>query len=146
MKPFTDVTRETYGRKGSEFIAQAGKGFAISQFKTTKAGVDIPATPKQWGAWRAYFIRIGYPCAWMDRQRVVTVPAEWPHLFDANATVEQDKETAEDFYREHVARAEASKRKAKGNDLFEKGAERDAVAIARQFRDEAGKDDLGFKL
>ncbi|TXH51317.1 MAG: hypothetical protein E6Q97_18660 [Desulfurellales bacterium] len=146
MKPFTEITAETYARRGSEFIAQAGKGFAISLYASRKAGQDLPATPKQWGAWLAYFRSKGIPYAWMARQRVVTVPAEWPHQFDADATAEGDKEAAEDFYREHAAREEARKRRAKGNDLFETAGAADAKTMAARFRDEAGKDDLGFKL
>ena len=147
MKPFTDITPETYAKRGSEFIGMAGKGFAISLYATKRAGQDVPATPKQWGAWRAYFVRKGIPFAWMDRQRVVTVPTEWPHQFDAGETLDRDKEVAEDFYREHAARQAARKRKAEGDaDLFDDGKPADAKAMAAQFRNEAGKDDLGFKL
>ncbi len=67
--------------------------------------MDYHANPRQFGAWRAYFKARRIPTHFMDRQgqagKPWTVPAEWPHEFDADASVQADHEAGERFMRNY---------------------------------------------
>lgn len=91
------VTSETYHAKAKAFIlANGNQGVVVAREPSAKAE---KATPRQWGAWLAYFRKIGkkgYP-ELMGRLGYFIVPAEWPHLFDGNATVQGDNSVADAF-------------------------------------------------
>lgn len=96
------VTRENYQEVGSAFIGMFGS--AIIALKDGTSGSEVwAATPRQWGAWRAYFKTRGITTRFMDdrgRQgKSWTVPAPWPHEFDADATVQGDMQAADIFAR-----------------------------------------------
>jgi hypothetical protein len=97
----SNVTRENYTSKASDFVKVAGEGFIIALREGKVQNLDYDATPKQWGAWRAYFVARKINTAFMDKQgndgKPYTVPAEWPHLFDADATVQDDYAAGEYF-------------------------------------------------
>ena len=63
------------------------------------------ATVQQWGAWRAYFKERGIKITFMDHQgqagKSWTVPAQWPHEFDSEATVQGDYEAGAAFARNY---------------------------------------------
>lgn len=85
------VTKDNYGEKGSKFIELNGKkGFVISRHGAQKGKDVFAPTLKQWAAWRRYFVGKGIDVRWFDTRDYYTVPAEWPHLFDAEATVAGD--------------------------------------------------------
>jgi hypothetical protein len=97
------VTGETYARLGSQFIQARGHGFVIAKrnipAKRDGDGEDVKATPRQWGAWLAYLAHIGYRNNHLLKADYWTVPAEWPHLFDASASVVDDYQAADDYER-----------------------------------------------
>ena len=100
----TGVTGKNYGDKGSAFImANPDRCFTIkrqSYEKRDESGHFVKPTAEdilKWGAWRAYFIRIGYSVHRFDKCDYYTVPASWPHEFDAEATVAADYVAGEQF-------------------------------------------------
>lgn len=115
-----NVTAENYLAKSKAFLAVNGDGFLIGLRNGICQGVHFSSTPKQWGAWRAYFIARKIGVRFMDRRgktgECYTVPAEWPHLFDASSTVQEDYEIGEAFmanYRpENSHYADAATRRA----------------------------------
>ena len=105
------VTRENWPLIARQFIGANG-GFVLGLEAGEVQGVPIPQTPRQWGAWRAYFKKKGIPTTFMDAKAKATaenrtsvnphcwtVPAEWPHMFDAEATVQEDHEAGNWFMR-----------------------------------------------
>lgn len=88
-----DVTEENYQHVGSAFIGMFG-GAIIALADGRRNDLDWKATPKQFGAWYAYFKRKGIETKFMMEQgrkgNPWTVPAPWPHEFDADATVQED--------------------------------------------------------
>jgi hypothetical protein len=93
------------------FIGAYG-GFVIGLEEGELQGVSIPQAPRQWGAWRAYFKKRGIKTTFMDAKVLATaanklgvnphcwtVPTEWPHMFDADATVQEDHEAGNLFMR-----------------------------------------------
>lgn len=97
------VTPDNFAELAKAFMGSAKKSFAISVRDRIVEGIEIPATPRQWGAWRAWRVARGLPVAFMDMQakanKAWTVPAEWPHEFDAGATVQGDNEAGDRFLR-----------------------------------------------
>lgn len=101
----TGVTGENYGDKGHAFIvANAGKTAVVLQRASSRlrdaAGDPLALTPeriRQWGAWLAYFGRIGYNTRFMRQRDFYTVPAAWPHEFDAEATMLGDYAAGDDY-------------------------------------------------
>jgi hypothetical protein len=99
------VTAENYTALAKGFM-EAGGG-AVLALKET--GIDgetrYEATPRQWGSWRAYFKAKSIKTNFMDMQAKAgkpwTVPAPWPHEFDAEATVQADHEAGESFMRNY---------------------------------------------
>jgi hypothetical protein len=101
-----NVTAENFSSLGKSFIAlNDGKCYSISLKGWSMHGVQQPPNPRAWGAWRGYFISKNIPIAFMDKQakwgNPWAVPAEWPHLFDADRTIPDDHEDAEKFLRDH---------------------------------------------
>ncbi len=98
------VTAENYGDLGRNFIKAKGSGFIVAQRDSAKrldGGDTIKATPPQWGAWLSYLKRIGYKTEFMLSRDYFTVPAEWPHLFDVEATVIEDNAAADVWQNHH---------------------------------------------
>lgn len=97
------VTGEAYARLGSQFIQAHGHGFVIAKrnipAKRDGDGEDVKATPRQWGAWLAYLARIGYRNNHLLKADYWTVATEWPHLFDAAASIADDYQAADDYER-----------------------------------------------
>jgi len=93
------VTADNYPAKAKAFIlAHGNQGFVVANRPTATTHVSA-VTLRQWGAWLSYFRSIGkkgYP-ELMERQGYFTVPAEWPHLFDADATVQGDNQAADGY-------------------------------------------------
>lgn len=102
---------ETYLTMGKAWIATKG-GFVLGLEEGECQGVRFGQSPRQWGAWRAYFRERGIKTTFMDakilatannRQTVnphcYTVPTEWPHEFDSEATVQGDHEAGNWFMR-----------------------------------------------
>lgn len=96
------IDAASYCKLTKAMIAERG-GFVLGLAEGELQGVIIPQTPRQWGAWRAYFRERGIPCSFMDAKAKATaenrlgknphcwtVPTEWPHEFDAEATVQGD--------------------------------------------------------
>lgn len=92
-EPITGVTAENYTALAKAF-AQANGGSTVCLQDRTEHGVSIPADPRRWGAWRAYLRSIGMPVRFMDAGgalgRIVSVPAAWPHQFDAKRIRAED--------------------------------------------------------
>ena len=105
------INAETYLKLGGAMIKEKG-GFVLGLEEGECQGVKIPLTPRQWGAWRAYFKERSIPTAFMDAKAKATadnkltvsphcwtVPTEWPHEFDSEATVQGDHEAGNWFMR-----------------------------------------------
>jgi hypothetical protein len=97
-----DVTSANYQELGNSFGQD--NGFAMIALADGKdRSVEWTASPPQWGAWHAYFRHRKIPTQFMTRHgqagKCWTVPAEWPHLFDSDATVQGDQQAADFFMR-----------------------------------------------
>lgn len=105
------MTPETYAKVGKAWIDTKG-GFVLGLAEGEWQGVKFPQTPRQWGAWRAYFRERGIKTAFMDTKAKATaeskasvnphcwtVPTEWPHEFDTEATVQGDHAAGNLFMR-----------------------------------------------
>lgn len=105
------INAETYKKLGGAMIREKG-GFVLGLAEGECQGVKIPQTLRQWGAWRAYFKERDIPTAFMDAKAKATaenklvknphcwtVPTEWPHEFDSEATVQGDHEAGNWFMR-----------------------------------------------
>jgi hypothetical protein len=99
-----DVTGLNYGTKGSAFIAANPDKTTVivrqNSSKTDEAGNRYEVTPeglRQWGAWYAYLKAKGYNTSLMAKRDYWTVPAPWPHLFDAEAQIGADHLAADAF-------------------------------------------------
>jgi hypothetical protein len=85
------VTASTYVAQAKAYITAAGEPFTIA--RTDKVAHGVGATPEQWGAWRAFFVRIGMPARFLrlfDSHDTWATPSEWPHHFSDAATLEGD--------------------------------------------------------
>ena len=107
------INPESYLKLGKAWIETKG-GFVLGLEEGECQGVKFEQTPRQWGAWRAYFKERGIPTAFMDAKAKATatnkqtvnphcwtVPTEWPHEFDSEATVQGDQEAANWFMRNY---------------------------------------------
>jgi hypothetical protein len=105
------INAETYKKLGAAWIETKG-GFLLGLEEGECQGVKFPQAPRQWGAWRAYFKERDIPTAFMDAKAKATaankqsvnphcwtVPTEWPHEFDSEATVQGDHEAGNWFMR-----------------------------------------------
>lgn len=84
------VTAENYAELAKPFI-EAGMSRMICRLP------NPPDTRRQWGAWLAYFLKHRIPARMMGLIDQIMVPAEWPHMFDARATVQHDNRCGEAF-------------------------------------------------
>ena len=105
--PFTGVTPENYRDLGNAFLASGRKPFTIARaqckvFSEHAEVTEIEPTIRQWGAWLAYFLRKRIHQQLMATRDWFTVPAEWPHLFDVEATVIQDHLAGDAFQKHFV--------------------------------------------
>jgi hypothetical protein len=93
-----DVNATNYEDKAKAFmklnVGENGKlGFMIStENRMLMHGDRLIETLHEWGAWRAYFVRLGLRLTLisMDRRGYWMVPAQWPHQFAASETAEVD--------------------------------------------------------
>lgn len=105
------MTPEAYLAMGKAWIATKG-GFVLGLEAGECQGVAFGQSPRQWGAWRAYFKERGIKTTFMDAKALATaankqtvnphcytVPTEWPHEFDSEATVQGDHEAGNWFMR-----------------------------------------------
>lgn len=106
------VTKDNYASLASAFIGQNEGGFVIALRPMKKQGEDFSASVKQFGAWHSWLKSLGYQTKLMDDRGYYTVPAEWPHLFSTEATVQVDMRVGEQFEREWRA-SEAQQRAPK---------------------------------
>lgn len=96
-----NVDKDNYAKLGSDFIALNEHGFMIVRDEKHVLK-DFPVTARQWCAWLAYFGAKGIKnCA--EKLGRYTVPAEWPHMFDADWTIADD-ERAGGYYRPQIER------------------------------------------
>lgn len=96
--PVAGVTAETYATKALAFMqANGGAGFVICIRQRQIGAETFPARPRQWAAWVSYFRRLGKRVWCAESQGHYTVPAEWPHEFDAAATMQGDYAAADAF-------------------------------------------------
>lgn len=117
MDPRNEISRKFridaagYTKLAGQRIRERG-GFVLGLAEGECQGVEIPFTPRQWGAWRAYFKARGIRTTFMDSKAKATaenkltknphcwtVPTEWPHEFDSEATVQGDHEAGNLFMR-----------------------------------------------
>lgn len=101
VEPLKGITAENYSELGKAFIGAHGHGFVIIRDKAW-ATHDYPHTPREWGAWMAYFKSRRIPTLVFDQKGKGTVPARWPHEFDATWREEVDERSA-DVYEADVA-------------------------------------------
>lgn len=115
------VTKENFSELAATFAElNGGTCFGVCLKDWVLERELMSATIPQWGAWRAYRKRRKMGVAFMDQRaregKPFTVPAEWPHLFDSDATVQDDYEIGEMFrqnYRpENHHMADAASRQA----------------------------------
>lgn len=108
------ITADTFTETAITLVEvrrKAGKeaGAVIALNKGTKGGVDFDPQIGPWGAWRAYWKRMGHKglVRFMDscggnKDFCLTVPMLWPHEFDMEqANVQDDHERAEAFRRNY---------------------------------------------
>jgi hypothetical protein len=115
--PVRGVTSENFVRLGKAFIAANGdKGFiiALRPYPGWPAGEKFIPTPRQWGAWMVYWVRLEYKTKAMQERGYATTPSEWPHEFDAHATIQGDHLCADAFEREWRNEREARAFQAAG--------------------------------
>lgn len=86
------VTSSSYGALAKGYIeGRGGTGFLIAPMrKPTRGGGIAEKTTDEWGAWLAYFFKIGHPTKTLEAQGYYTVPAQWPHQFDVNQNPDTD--------------------------------------------------------
>lgn len=114
-----NVTAENWQQVGSAFIGAFG-GAIVALADGKSMDLEWKANPRQWGAWRAYMAKRKISTKFMDARgkegKCWTVPAGWPHEFDADATVQDDHDAANWFMRnyrpERLDLASAAKRAA----------------------------------
>ena len=105
------MNSETYLKLGKAWIAERG-GFVLGLEDGECQGVKFTQSPRQWGAWRAYFKERDMKTTFMDAKaqataankltvnpHCFTVPTEWPHEFDSEATVQGDHAAGNLFMR-----------------------------------------------
>ena len=79
--PQSGITCHNFIEIGKAFMyAQDNSGFVIAR----EAGHDYPVTLREWGAWMAWRKSKNLSRKFADKQGYYTVPARWPHLFDAD--------------------------------------------------------------
>ena len=101
--PVDGVTAASYPALAKGYEEGRGSvGFMIApKTTTTRHGGIAAKTTDEWGAWLAYFIKIGKSTKFMESQGYYTVPAQWPHQFDVNQSPDTDYAEAA-AYRKHM--------------------------------------------
>ncbi len=97
VEPVRGVDKENYATLGKAFIiANEGTGFFIVR-DAIWATSEFPHTPREWGAWMEYLDskRISRRVFYAKGQG--TVPAQWPHQFDADWLPGNDEQAADIF-------------------------------------------------
>lgn len=97
------VTAASYAALAKGFMeGKGGVGFIIAPKQTALRGGGFAAkTIDEWGAWLAYFMRLGVKTKFMEDLGYYTVPAQWPHQFDINQNPDTDYAEAA-AYRKHL--------------------------------------------
>lgn len=102
------VTGGNYVDKVREFIgANNGRGFMVStEARSLIHGDKLVQTLHEFGAWRAYFGRLGLriKIAHMDHRGYYMVPTQWPHEFAVGETSGIDYSAGNAFATEHQNR------------------------------------------
>jgi hypothetical protein len=93
------ITAENYLAYAKAF----GRTFLVALANGKYQGVEYSYSAKQWGAWLAFFKRIGLKHGFMDRREFWQVPAEWPHEFDPLSSIQGDYEAGQAFERRWLA-------------------------------------------
>lgn len=97
----SNVTKDNYLSKANDFLKMNGGGFLIALKAGKNQGVEYDETPRQFAAWWGYYQKREIGVKFLRRQmrdgKCYTVPAEWPHLFDSDATVQVDYQAGEYF-------------------------------------------------
>lgn len=93
------VTATSYGALAKGYMeGRGGSGFLISPKQQAMPGGGFTAkTIDEWGAWMAYFTKIGRQTKFMEDKGYATVPAQWPHQFDLNQNPDTDYGEAEAY-------------------------------------------------
>lgn len=92
------VMAENYRDLGRSFMgSRGGSGFVIATENGKWQGVAYSQTLRQWGAWLAFFRSRKIPHSAMLNREFYTVPAEWPHEFTTDATVQEDHRLGDAF-------------------------------------------------
>lgn len=98
--PVRGVTEANFTALGKAYIgSNGGKGFiiALRPYPGFPADEKFIPKPRQWGAWMAYWARLKYKHKAIMLRGYATTPAEWPHEFDAGATIQGDHAAADVF-------------------------------------------------
>lgn len=108
--PTSPVTKENYYARATAFME-------VRADADGKLGVmlDKLQHPAKWAAWLAYFRshRIN-KCGYMKKQaKTYMVPAEWPHVFDAEATMTADHLAADQASRERAGEEQHTRERRK---------------------------------
>lgn len=86
------VTKDTLTAKAKVFVEMgSGEWQAVGRPCDATNGEN---RTKEFGAWLAYFDGLGMPTRWFEGREAITVPARWPHLFDAEREVQTDYSAA----------------------------------------------------
>jgi hypothetical protein len=101
------ITGENFTEVAKAFLVSRKAGAVIALAEGKKGGTEFTAQVGPWGAWRAYWKRIGFKqmVSWMDRygstpNACLTVPTLWPSEFDmVQANVQDDHQAGEAFRR-----------------------------------------------
>jgi hypothetical protein len=102
----TDVNCDNWVYLREQFMDfNGGKGFFLTLKPRWVHGELQRSSIRQWGAWRAWFKSKKISTVWMDavakgagKHGGFSVPAEWPHMFDMQATLVGDHIAGNAFY------------------------------------------------
>lgn len=86
------VTKDNLTAK-AKAVVELGSGEWISVGKPCEA-TNGENRMREFGAWVAYFEGLGLPTRWFEGREAITVPARWPHMFDAEREVQVDYNAA----------------------------------------------------
>lgn len=96
-RPIEGVTGDNFVKKAKNFMALNECGHVVA-IRLYPGAVEFRPQPRQWGAWLAYWQRIGYRCRGVEARGYATVPTEWPHDFDVAAGMNADDQAGEMFF------------------------------------------------
>lgn len=96
LEPIRGINAENYFAMGKAFIGAQEKGFVIIRDQAW-ATHEFGHTPREWGAWMSYFRSRRIKAVVFEKQGKGTVPARWPHLFDADWHPDNDEQAADMF-------------------------------------------------